>query len=65
MTQRIHFTDINETIERYLTALKPLVPDFLFSKSERLAREFIQKYSHKLNSMLQGNCSLITLYTQI
>ena len=48
------FLDVRETAERYLTALKPLVPDFQFAKSEKSVEEFIKSHASKFNSLLNG-----------
>ena len=51
---RFNFSDVRETAERYLTALKPLVPDFQFAKSEKSVEEFIKSHASKFNSLLNG-----------
>ena len=48
------FLDVRETVERYLTALKPLVPDFQFAKSEKSVEEFVKSHASKFNSLLNG-----------
>ena len=48
------FLDVRETVERYLTALKPLVPDFQFAKSEKSVEEFVNSHASKFNSLLNG-----------
>ena len=49
-----NFSDVRETAERYLTALKPLVPDFQFAKSEKSVEDFIKSHASKFNSLLNG-----------
>ena len=58
LTNQIYqFLDVRETAERYLTALKPLVPDFQFAKSEKSVEEFIKSHASKFNSLLNGKKS--------
>ena len=43
-------------MERYLNALKPLVPDFQYEKTETLVEAFLAKNANKLNILLEGLC---------
>ena len=46
--------NIQETMERYLSSLKPLLPDFQFDKTEKLVEKFLATSANKLNILLEG-----------
>lgn len=46
--------NIAETVERYLSALKPLVPDFQHERSVKHAEKFLAESANKLNILLEG-----------
>ena len=53
--------NVAETIERYLAALKPLVPDFQYERTAKQAQTFLAQSANKLNILLEGEffCFLI------
>lgn len=52
---------ISETIERYLQALKPLIPDFQYEKVAKYADEFLLKTANKLQILLEARARYVSL----
>ena len=48
---------VRATINRYLAAIKPLLPDFQYEQNEQLAEKFLASEAPKLNSLLKARAT--------